>query len=122
MDAKRQQSNASLPVASVLFPGSAGHSPVEVEALHNPALLTETVGYVALGTTRDAETAIQASLAASKDWARLSVLERAVHLRQAATSLADVDGDWAELLTREHGKPLWESRLDVDGAAAVLSY
>lgn len=118
-----QHSVTSPPVAGPIIPGMGLAVPTPLEPLLNPADLDETVGYCALGTAVTAERAVGAASDAFKDWSALGALERGRLLRLAAERLrVEEEGELPRLLTREHGKPLWESRLDVAGAATVLDY
>lgn len=110
-----------LPTAEVLVPG---HSATNAyNAVHNPARTSELVGRVAAGTGRDVDRAVEVARAALPVWAGLSVQERADLLLEAAVRLRVGDQhSRVELLTREHGKVLWEASLDVQGAAAILDY
>jgi acyl-CoA reductase-like NAD-dependent aldehyde dehydrogenase len=84
--------------------------------LHNPARPSETVGRAAAGSRQDARTAIEAAHRAFPAWAALPYQERADYLVEVADHLVD-DPEETEarvrLLTREHGKVLKESRLEI---------
>ncbi|MCZ2827564.1 aldehyde dehydrogenase family protein [Modestobacter sp. VKM Ac-2986] len=88
----------------------------------NPARLHEVVGRVALGTAAHVDRAVTAAAAAFPAWSRMSPHERADRLSAAADAVSAAAGPLAELLTREQGKVLWESRVDVGGAAHILRY
>lgn len=122
MTAPTVGSASGLPVAQGV-PASASIEDLESHPVPNPADLDETVGYCAYERSVDADAAVQLAEAAFPAWAALGAVGRAVLLRQAAVRLREANPEnLARLLTREHGKPLWESRLDVDGAASVLEY
>ncbi len=84
--------------------------------LHNPARPTELVGRAAAAGRDDTRSAIEAAHRAYPSWAALSYQERAAHLLAVADRLADdpaeVDAR-VRLLTREHGKVLKESQLEI---------
>jgi aldehyde dehydrogenase len=88
----------------------------------NPARVDETVGRVALGTAEHVDRAVAAASAAFPAWSRLTAHERAEQMAAAAAAITAASGPLAELLTREQGKVLWESRVDVGGAAHILGY
>jgi aldehyde dehydrogenase len=88
----------------------------------NPARTNEIVGQVALGTADHVDRAVTAAVAAFGPWSRLSPHERGDRLAAAASAITAVAGPLAELLTREQGKVLWESKVDVGGAARILDY
>jgi acyl-CoA reductase-like NAD-dependent aldehyde dehydrogenase len=84
--------------------------------IHNPARPTETVGHAAAGSREDTRRAIEAAHGAFPAWAALSYQERAASLLEVADHLTDepeeVDSR-VRLLTREHGKILQESRMEI---------
>ena len=88
----------------------------------NPARATEVVGEFALGTARHVDLAVSSATLAFADWAALAVHERAELLLRAADRIETGSADRAVLMTREQGKVLWESRLDVGGAPMMLRY
>lgn len=91
--------------------------------VRNPARRDEVVGRVALSEPADVDAAVDRAARAGTMWGRLSGADRAAHLLAAADALETDDLDErARLLTSEHGKVLWESRLDVAGAATILRY
>jgi aldehyde dehydrogenase len=94
----------------------------ELTGVHNPARTDEVVGEVALGTAAHVDRAVAAAHAASAGWAALTPHERAERLRAGADALDPHRERLAELMTREQGKVLWESRLDVGGAGHILRY
>lgn len=84
--------------------------------IFNPARPAELVGRAAAGTPDDVETAMQAAQRAWPAWAALSYAERAEALRRAARIItedaAEVEAR-ARLFTREHGKILFETHLEI---------
>jgi aldehyde dehydrogenase len=88
----------------------------------NPAQVDEVVGHVALGTAEDADAAVVAADGAFPSWSALSADERAKLLLKAAETIEVCIEDRARLLTREHGKVLWESKTDAIGAVKILRY
>ena len=110
----------SLPRAAVRIDGAAVAS--EFEPVHNPAQTGEVVGEVAVGTADHIDKAVGAALVAFASWSTMAPHERAKLLQAAAEDIAAETEDIAPLLTREQGKPVPESRIDVGGAAHILNY
>lgn len=85
-------------------------------AIHNPARPAEIVGHAAAGTPDDVERAMRAAHAAFPAWAALSYAERGAILRRVAAKItedtAEVEAR-ARLFTREHGKVLRETHLEI---------
>lgn len=113
--------DADLPVrAPVLI---AGHELAADEvAVRNPARRSEVVGSVAMGNAEHVDAAVDAADKAFPAWARLSAAERAARLAAAADAIERGGAGLARLLTREQGKVLWESSVDVGGAAHILRW
>lgn len=85
--------------------------------IHNPARPNELVGRAAAAGVEDVEVAVQAAHSAFPAWAALSYHERAEMLRKAAahiTADADEVAARARLFTREHGKILFETNLEIN--------
>lgn len=84
--------------------------------IHNPARPRELVGRAAAATAVDVDAAVRAAHTAFPAWAALSYAERAQILRDVAAALtgdADDVESRARLFTREHGKILFETRLEI---------
>ncbi|MEM6620288.1 MAG: aldehyde dehydrogenase family protein [Pseudomonadota bacterium] len=84
--------------------------------IHNPARPSELVGQAAAGTVEDVEEAVTAAHRAFPAWAALSYGERAALLNQVADAItqdADEVAARAQLFTREHGKVLRETNLEI---------
>ena len=82
----------------------------------NPARPSEVVGKAAAASLGDVDDAVMAAHRAWPEWAALSMDERAAYLRKVATELnADEDATKGRvnLLTREHGKTLFESNIEI---------
>lgn len=85
-------------------------------AIHNPARPAELVGRAAAGTPQDVEDAMQAAHRAFPAWAALGYDARAEMLRKVAAAITqDMDevDSRARLFTREHGKILRETHLEI---------
>jgi len=70
------------------------------------------------GTVGDAATEVDAARAAWPAWAALSVAYRIEALRRFANEVRKREPELAELIARETGKPLWETKTEV---AAVIN-
>jgi acyl-CoA reductase-like NAD-dependent aldehyde dehydrogenase len=84
--------------------------------LYNPARPSELVGHAASASRGDLEAAVQAADAAFPAWSALSHAERAEKLREVAAALTADEGDVSarsQLFTREHGKILRETQLEL---------
>ncbi|MBR9862909.1 MAG: aldehyde dehydrogenase family protein [Rhodobacteraceae bacterium] len=84
--------------------------------IFNPARPTELVGRAAAGTPDDVEAAVTAAHRAFPAWAALGYGERGEMLRKVAAAITqDMEEveERARLFTREHGKILRETRLEI---------
>lgn len=84
--------------------------------IFNPARPDELVGRAAAGTTEDVDRAMDAAHKAFPRWAALSYGERADMLRKVADAITrdpDEIERRARLFTREHGKILFETNLEI---------
>ena len=77
---------------------------------------------VADASAADCMAALEAAVAAQGAWARSAPRDRARILHRAAEALRDRAEQMARLLTTEMGKPLAESRAEVDFAADYLEW
>jgi aspartate-semialdehyde dehydrogenase len=82
----------------------------------------ETIGHVAALTAAQARAATDAADAAFPAWAGLLPQERSTILRRWHELLAEHREDLARLMTREQGKPLSESRGEIDYAAGFVEF
>ncbi|WP_232371415.1 NAD-dependent succinate-semialdehyde dehydrogenase [Leptospira ainazelensis] len=97
-----------------------GNSDLKIEVV-NPATL-EVLGDVpSLGKSETLE-AIQTSLDAFQDWSRRTAKERSNLIRTWADLMKKNREDLAILMTLEQGKPLVESRGEIDYAASFLEW
>ena len=90
-------------------------------AVENPAT-GATVGRVAAGTVRDAETAVKAARRAQPAWEKLPPATRAAFLRRLAALLDRDSESLAALITAEQGKPLAQARGEVGGAIGFIEF
>ena len=87
----------------------------------NPA--TEgIIATVPKGTREDAKSALDSAARAQKGWEGLTPLKRASFMLKVAQLIREKREELASVLTAEQGKPLYESRLEVDGSAAHFEY
>ncbi len=77
---------------------------------------------VAAGTPADATAAVDAAAAAQPGWAATPPRERAEVLRACWSTLVAHGDELAELITREHGKPLVDARGEVAYAAEFFRW
>ncbi|RST30413.1 succinylglutamate-semialdehyde dehydrogenase [Sphingomonas ginkgonis] len=70
------------------------------------------------GETGDAGAEVALARAAFPDWAARSVSYRTESLRRFANVVRQREGEFADLIARETGKPLWEAKTEV---AAVVN-
>jgi len=89
----------------------------------NPAT-EETLASVAEGDAADVERAVSAARRCfeSAEWRGLSARKRGAMLFKAADLLASRLQEMAELETRQNGKPLFESKIDVSSTVDTLRY
>lgn len=82
----------------------------------------QVVGLVADATTADVEDALEAADAASEPWRAVAAGERSRILRGAAANLRERAEVLALIMTSEQGKPLAESRGEVNYAASFFDW
>ncbi|MDR5652446.1 NAD-dependent succinate-semialdehyde dehydrogenase [Ruixingdingia sedimenti] len=82
----------------------------------------ETIGTVAHARQPDLDAALAAAEAGFAVWRRMSPLDRSRLMRRAADLLRDRVDRTAWLMTREQGKPLAQSRLEVLAAADIIDW
>ena len=97
-----------------------GHGQEAISVV-NPAT-EEVMAQVPRGTREDAKMALDAAQRAQKRWADLPPLKRASFLMKVAQLIRENRERLANTLTAEQGKPLFESRLEIDGSAAHFEY
>jgi succinate-semialdehyde dehydrogenase/glutarate-semialdehyde dehydrogenase len=90
-------------------------------AVEDPAT-EETLIEVASGNKDDAFKALDAAVAAQKDWAATSPMERGEILRRAYEAMKERADDLALLMTLEMGKPVEESKAEIVYAADFFWY
>jgi alpha-ketoglutaric semialdehyde dehydrogenase len=88
----------------------------------NPADNEELVGMFPLSTTEDVNTAVDAAAEAYKSWRLVPAPKRAEILFRAAETLIRRKEELSQAMTREMGKPLAETRGDVQEAIDMTYY
>src|SRR3954452_5930310 len=116
-----QQVIESIPtqlyIAGEWIDGSEG----ETIAVEDPST-EETLIEVASGNKDDAFKALEAAVAAQKEWAATPPMERGEILRRAYEAMTARADDLALLMTHEMGKPVEESKAEITYAADFLWY
>lgn len=82
----------------------------------------EVIGDVAALTVDDVDRAVAAAEAAFPAWRKRLPVERGVILRRWATLMRGNRGELARLMTLEQGKPIAESRSEIDYAAGFIDW
>ena len=82
----------------------------------------DPVGTAAKGGRVDVQRALEAANQAFVSWRPTTGDERAQRLKQAANAILARQDELAEILTREHGKPLADARKEISGTAATFEY
>ena len=94
----------------------------EVYEVTNPANPSEVLGTTPKSGKAEAERAIEAAAEAAPGWKATLPAERGAILSKAADILESRTDELAELMAREVGKPMVESRAEVARAAAIFRY
>jgi len=90
--------------------------------VHDPADLREVCHDYPLSTLEDVDRAVCGAHDAFARWRRQTLAERVGILRRSAQIIRDRRDDIARLITRENGKLLSESLVEIDAAALELDY
>ncbi|MFQ6056846.1 MAG: aldehyde dehydrogenase, partial [Methanosarcinales archaeon] len=93
----------------------------EVFEIINPAN-EEVIGTVPQGTREDGKKALEAASIAQESWEEVPPIKRAKYLHEIARLIRENKEELARLLTIEQGKPLFESRLEIEGTAEHFTY
>ena len=80
------------------------------------------IASVAAGTPGDAHDAVEVADAAQKKWVTVAPRERAEILRSCWSTMIEHTDELAELITREHGKPLADARGEIGYAAEFFRW
>jgi succinate-semialdehyde dehydrogenase / glutarate-semialdehyde dehydrogenase len=82
----------------------------------------ESFESVAAGTAADASAAVDAAAEAQGAWAKVAPRQRSELLRSAWQAMVDHSDELAELIVREHGKPLADARGEIAYAAEFFRW
>ncbi len=93
----------------------------ETTAIHDPAT-GEMVDTVPKGTAEDVKRAVAAAEEAAVEWGRFSPPKRGACLSEAARLVLENEKELTQLLTREQGKALRESVLEIRRFAHTLEH
>lgn len=88
----------------------------------NPANPSEIVGYGPVNTREDAVLAIDAAAAAFPAWAATPIDERIQRMQRAIEKLKAAAPELTELLSREHGKPLYDAHGEIVVSTMWMEY
>ncbi|MGI6162153.1 MAG: aldehyde dehydrogenase [Christensenellales bacterium] len=89
--------------------------------VHSP-IDESVIGSVPQGTREDAVEALISAKNAQKEWARLPALDRAKYIRLLADQVIANKEELAKILSMEQGKPIKESRGEVETTALFLRF
>ncbi|MBD3275090.1 MAG: aldehyde dehydrogenase family protein [Candidatus Marinimicrobia bacterium] len=87
----------------------------------NPATEEEMDEYP-IDSENDVQNKLQKSQMAFADWQETSFAERSEKMQRVAELLRDKKERWAEIMTREMGKPISEARSEAEKCAWVCEY
>lgn len=108
-----------------MFIGGEKYTPTQTETFDvvNPAT-GELIEIVPSASLDDAEKAVRSCAAAFESWSQKSYTERASVLSGISAALKDKRNreKLAVTLTKEQGKPLSESRREIEGVIGVIDY
>lgn len=79
----------------------------------NPANPTEIVGYFPVTTKEQAVEAIEAAAEAFKTWKKTDIQQRVASMRKAIEKIRAAENEIVHLLSREHGKPLYDAHGEI---------
>lgn len=88
--------------------------------VHDPGRLFERVARVAIAGEKETNAAVEAAAGAAKNWRATSADARAAMLMEAAKALEEHADELAEVLSREQGMLLRETRRDVANGPKAL--
>jgi acyl-CoA reductase-like NAD-dependent aldehyde dehydrogenase len=88
----------------------------------NPSDADDVIGHVPAGTVDDVRAAVSSASTAYPTWRALTGPARAEYLYKWAAAIATRQEELAQLVTREVGKPIGESRGEVARCGMILRY
>lgn len=113
----------AMEMETTLFYGGEWHLPAKEAwfTVVDPAT-GRPIGRTALAGAVDVDRAVDAARAAQRDWAAIGADARARILHAAADRIAERADAIARLLTLEQGKPVGDSRKEIDFGVEVIHY
>ncbi|WP_010531149.1 aldehyde dehydrogenase family protein [Lentibacillus jeotgali] len=94
----------------------------EQDPRKNPVHPDEVVGYAPLNTKKDTIKAIDVAHEAFTSWRQSSIDNRVERMKKAIQTIKDRTPEIAELLSREHGKPLYDSEGEIGVSLAWMEF
>lgn len=94
----------------------------EYEKKENPAKPKEIVGYASVNSREDAIKAIDAADEAFQSWSETDVEERVERMERAIEKVKEKSDEINALLTKEHGKPTYDSEGELYVTLAWMEY
>src|SRR3990172_11555436 len=88
----------------------------------NPAKPKDILGYFPKATKKDVDTAVRAAREAFPVWSQYPAPRRGEFLLRIATILRERKEQLAQLVTREMGKNIIESKADIQEAIDIAEY
>jgi acyl-CoA reductase-like NAD-dependent aldehyde dehydrogenase len=92
------------------------------EPRENPTHPSEIVGYAPVNTREETVHAIDAAHEAFPNWTETPIGERIKRMRRAIQKIKDATSEIAELLSKEHGKPLYDSEGEIGVSLMWMEY
>ncbi|MCM3712490.1 aldehyde dehydrogenase family protein [Alkalihalobacillus oceani] len=92
------------------------------EARENPTHPEQIAGYAPINTREDAVRAIDAAHTAFASWTKVAIEERIERMERAIQTIKAAAPDIAELLSREHGKPLYDAEGEIGVSLAWMEF
>ncbi|MGV3487844.1 MAG: aldehyde dehydrogenase family protein [Tuberibacillus sp.] len=92
------------------------------EPRENPTHPSEIVGYAPVNTREETIQAIDAAYDAFPSWAETDVKDRVNRMRKAIQKIKDHTPEITHLLSREHGKPLYDSEGEIAVSLAWMEF
>ncbi len=86
---------------------------VSQSAKENPSNPSEIVGYFPVTTKEQATQAIEAAAVAFKTWKKTDIEDRIASMRKAIEKIRAAENEIVHLLSREHGKPLYDAHGEI---------
>ncbi|MBS3737031.1 aldehyde dehydrogenase, partial [Candidatus Bipolaricaulota bacterium] len=104
-----------------LFLGGDWKEGREKQGVINP-FNGDLVAETHIASAEDVSRAVDSASKSQKGWQDLDQPQKAEYLRRIAEGIGDRDEELARLETRECGRPLHETRSDIEAVAATLHY